>query len=104
MKIPQQPDDNLFIHGIQIARWFVGNDQHRIVDERACDGDALLLTAGEILRIRVDAVLQPHPLEDLECAATLLCGRDTEHFRHKGLSRAATREGSAGGPRGSSRA
>ncbi len=28
-------------------------------------------------------MLQANPLEDLECAAPLLCGRDTEHFRHE---------------------
>ena len=47
--------------GIEVARRFVREHERRIVDQRTRDGDALLFAAGEIARIRVDAVLQARP-------------------------------------------
>ena len=69
--------------GIEVAGRFVGEQQHRIVDERARDRDALLLTARQVLRVGVHAVLQPDPLEDLERAAPLVRGRHAEHLGHE---------------------
>jgi hypothetical protein len=68
---------------IQVASGLVGDDEHGIVHERARDRNALLLAAGEILGIRVHAVLQAHPLEDLKCTPPLLSGRDAEDLGHK---------------------
>src|ERR671923_21127 len=58
--------------------------RRRLVDERACDRDALLLAAGKIARIRVDAMLQADPLQHLERAAALLRDRHAEHFGNEG--------------------
>ena len=58
--------------GIEVAGRLVGQDDRRIVDERAGDGDALLLAARELHRVRVHPVLQADPLEHLERAALLL--------------------------------
>ena len=68
---------------IEIAGRLVGETQRRIVDERARDRDALLLAAREIVRIGVHAVLQAHPLQDLERAASLLRGRHAEDLGHE---------------------
>src|SRR4051812_20196885 len=51
--------------GIEVARRFVGEQDRRLVDERARDGDALLLTAGELIGIVVHALAEAHDLEDL---------------------------------------
>ena len=58
--------------GIEVAGRLVGEDELRIVDERARDRDALLLAARQLLGKRVHAVLQPDPLQHLERLALLL--------------------------------
>ena len=45
--------------GIEVAGGFVGQDHERIVDQRAGDGHALLLAAGELVGPVVQAVAQP---------------------------------------------
>ena len=59
---------------IEVARRLVGDHQHRVVHQRARDRNALLLAAGQILRIRVHPVLQADPFEHLKRAAPLLRG------------------------------
>ena len=56
--------------------------EHRIVDQRARDRDALLLSAGQLHRKGVHPVLQPYPLQHLKRLPLL--GRDgrAEHARH----------------------
>src|ERR1051325_8222683 len=45
---------------------FVGNDEIRIDCERACDADALALTAGKLMRVSLDeAFTQPDCFEQL---------------------------------------
>src|SRR5688572_16577419 len=51
---------------VEIARGLVRKHERRLVDESPRDGDALLLSAGEIARKRVDAVLEAHPFEHLK--------------------------------------
>ena len=68
--------------GIEVARRLVGENQHRVVHERAGDGDALLLAARQLLRIRVHAVLQPDPLQHLKRLALLRRDGRAEHARH----------------------
>ena len=51
---------------VEIAGRLVGEQDGRVVDERACDGDALLLAAGELAREVVLAALQPEEVERLE--------------------------------------
>src|SRR5262245_19080100 len=69
---------------IEISGRFVREYERGIVDERPGDRDALLLSAGEVPGIRIDAMLQAHPLEHLKGAATLLSRRHTEHFQDEG--------------------
>ena len=49
--------------GIQVAGGFIRQDEHRIVDQGAGDGDPLRLPAGEFLRLMVDAVPQADRLQ-----------------------------------------
>ena len=45
--------------GIQVAGRFVGEDELGACDQRAGDGDALLLAAGQLVRAVVQALLEP---------------------------------------------
>ena len=55
----QQVDDGAGrTRAVEVARGFVGEDDGRVVDERAGDGDALLLAAGKFERQVVQAFAQ----------------------------------------------
>ena len=65
--------------GIEIAGRLVGEDELRIVDERARDGDPLLLASRQFLGQGVHAVLQTDPLEHLKRLSMLHRLRHAEH-------------------------
>jgi hypothetical protein len=44
---------------IQIARWLIGEQQSRLVNQRSRDRDALLLPPGELRGMVVGAICQP---------------------------------------------
>ena len=48
---------------VEVARRLIGQEQDRIVDERARDGDPLLLASRELGRAVPGPALQPHHLE-----------------------------------------
>ena len=56
----QQLDDRVAGRGVEVAGRFVGEEQRRIVGQRARNRDALLLAAGELRRVMVRAVGQAH--------------------------------------------
>src|SRR5688572_14888771 len=62
-KIPEKIQDRFAGVGIEIAGGFVGEDEFGIVDERAGDGDALLLAAGELAGAMFAAVFEADELE-----------------------------------------
>ncbi len=49
--------------GVECAGGFVGQDQGGTVDDRAGDGDALLLTAGELVGFVVESVAEADAIE-----------------------------------------
>ena len=53
----------LFVFGVKVAGGLVGKEDFRLVDERAGDADALLFTAGKLLRQVVAAVREADPFE-----------------------------------------
>ena len=57
--------------GIEVAGGFVGEDEERVVDEGAGDGDALLLAAGELLGTVIEAMAEADELRegDAVCVA-----------------------------------
>ena len=69
--------------GIEIAGWFVRENDGGIVDQRTRDGNALLLAAGQLEWIGIHPVLKPHPFQDLEGPPLLLRLRHAEHARHE---------------------
>jgi hypothetical protein len=64
---------------VEVARRLVGQDDLRLVDERAGDRDALLLTARQLRRVGQRAMLEADPLEHLIRAPPLLVDGHAEH-------------------------
>jgi hypothetical protein len=54
---------------VEIAGRFIGQEHRRLVDQRAGDGDALLLATGKLIGIMVGAVSES---DDFERAHRLL--------------------------------
>ena len=48
VELAQQAQDDLFVLRVEVAGWFVGQDDLGIIDQRACNAHALLLTAREL--------------------------------------------------------
>ena len=65
LDVEQQVHDVAAGGRVEIARRFVGQDDRRIVRERAGDGNALLLAARQLRRIVMRAIGQPDLLEQL---------------------------------------
>ena len=53
VELRQQLDDLDAVAVVEVARGLVGEEQRRIVDERAADCDALLLSAAQLIGERV---------------------------------------------------
>ena len=60
IKILQNFHDLQAGFGIQISRGFVGKNHRRIINQRAGDGHALFFTAGELVGVIIQTMLQPH--------------------------------------------
>src|SRR5437667_83300 len=56
--------------GVEVARRLVGQQYCGVVDERACDGDTLLLPPRELARMMVGALLAPARGQPLARAPT----------------------------------
>ena len=63
--LPEQIHDLQRQIGIEITGRLVGQHHHRVVDERACDRNTLLLAAGQLSRIRIRTMLEPDPPQHL---------------------------------------
>ena len=59
----QQVADRFRVCPVEIAGRFVGQQQHRLVDQSAADGCSLPLTPGELARSVADAILEPHAIQ-----------------------------------------
>ena len=64
---------------VKIARRLVGDDDAGIVDKRSCDGDALLLAAGQLVREPAALRFQTNQLEHIRHALADLLFRRTDH-------------------------
>ena len=63
MQLAEQVQDFGSRVAVEVAGRLVGQDQRGLVDQRAGDGHALLLAAGEFGRLVVQPVAQAEPLE-----------------------------------------
>ena len=59
----EQTDDVIPGFGIEIAGWFVGDDQIRRVYDRPSDGCALLFAAGDLIGHTLGDRLEPQRCE-----------------------------------------
>src|SRR4051812_33201072 len=64
----EQLDDASARVTIEITCWLVSEENAWCIDERAGDGDALLLAAGELRRKVVKAVAEPDAAKELDGA------------------------------------
>src|SRR5579871_6714058 len=60
MKAVEQGHDLDAGLGIEVAGWFVGQNDRWAVDQCACDGDTLPLPARELVRLVVHAALETY--------------------------------------------
>src|SRR5205823_2780153 len=74
----------LGIGGVEIAGWFVGQDDFWIVSQRARDGYALLFTAGKMTARSAQFVAQAHRFQKIRSALA--------HFRIGKLPKLAHRD------------
>src|SRR6185436_14286365 len=63
MQLAKQFHHGLTIRGVEVTRRLVGEEDERITGNRAGDGDALLLTAGELRGVVLHAVAHAYALE-----------------------------------------
>ena len=77
--------------GIKRTGWLVGEHDIRIVHQRACNGHALHLTAGKLVRLFVDVFAQTHLFKRLARTFSTLRtryarnGQGKFHIRQNGL-------------------
>ena len=70
--------------GVQVPRGLVGDDHAGVVDQSPGDGHPLLLAAGELPRILVRLLLQPHQLQHIGDAPAHLPGGGADGPHGKG--------------------
>ena len=82
----EQPHDLDAGAGVEIAGGLVGQDEFRLVDQGAGDGDALLLSAGKLAGMMVTPVAQADLLQRLEGALSAFTVRnDGQVVKHRQL-------------------
>src|ERR1039458_9026682 len=82
-EILEQLDDFTTGVRIEIAGRFIGQEQFRLVDERAGDGHALLFAAGKFGRPVLHTVLETNPGEQVASARPGLADGSAGHARRQ---------------------
>ncbi len=67
--------DFLPVRGIEVAGRFVSQDERLITDDRACYGDALLLSAGQLSRHVLRSVRDAHTIHGFGDTLLAFAGR-----------------------------
>jgi hypothetical protein len=62
-QIPQQSQDLIPAGTVEVAGWFIGEQQQRLGNERSSDGHALLLAAGELAGEMIAAMSEVHAFQ-----------------------------------------
>jgi predicted RNA-binding Zn-ribbon protein involved in translation (DUF1610 family) len=70
IEIEQQVGDACTGGRVEVAGGLVGEQYRRMRDERACDGDALLFTTGELARVVTRARTETDAFECIACGAS----------------------------------
>ncbi len=66
MQFTQQPHDDFFVCGIEVASGLIGQNDFGIVDQRPRNADTLLLAAGKLRRKMIRAIFQAHALQGFQ--------------------------------------
>ena len=69
VQLLEDPHDFFTRHGIQVAGGFIRQDEARLIDQRAGDSHALLLSTRHFVRLVVQPVTQP---DALQCGNTAI--------------------------------
>ncbi len=72
VQLLEHPQDFFARPRVEVSGWLVGQQKLRPVHERACNGDALLLTAGHLARLVMHPLRQPHAFQEGRAAVELL--------------------------------
>ena len=91
VQLAKQLHHRFAVRRIEVTRRLVGEEDERIAGDGAGDGDALLLTAGELRRIVLHAVAHAHALERIG-DALLALGRRHAAVRERQLDVLVDRE------------
>src|SRR5262245_65510953 len=81
-KVLQQLKRALGVGGVEIAGWFVRQDDARIVCERACNSDSLLFTAGKMTAGPSQLVAQAYAVKQVGSAIAHLRIRELAKLAH----------------------
>ena len=76
-QVSQEAQDPFDLDVIEVGRWFVRQDQRRIVHERAGDRHPLLLPSGHLRRTVMSALAEPDELQKLTRPRLRLGARDS---------------------------
>jgi len=72
-----QKDARLFAQfGVEVRQRLIQQDHRRVIHQRTADGDALLLSAGKLVRMALAQMAQPQLVEYILHPLINLCGRD----------------------------
>jgi hypothetical protein len=74
VQVEQQFADGMGVLAVEVPGRLVGQQQRRLLDERARDGHSLPFAAGEFGRPVVESVCQSHALEQLPGVRLRVCG------------------------------
>ena len=88
----QQLDDVMTGLRIEVAGGLVGKDNDRLVGERARDRDALLLSAGQLRRIVMAAILEADFDQQIACAGRRVAPAGDFHRHQNVLERRQRRD------------
>ena len=69
-QIGEQLDDRVAVQRVERARRLVGEQQPALADDRPGDGDALLLSAREVVGIAVEVVVEADRVQRVDRAST----------------------------------
>jgi hypothetical protein len=66
VQVAEQGQHGVRVFSIQIAGGFIGQQDSRLIDDGACNGDTLLLAAGKRAGLVIQAALDAEQLQDVE--------------------------------------
>ena len=76
VQVCQQLHHCVTVLAVEVASWLVGKQDRRRAGKRTRDCNPLLLTATQLVREMLLAMLHPYPLQRFDCAPFAFCTAD----------------------------